>query len=250
MFIIIRFGVDIMGMQEYAVQFIEVYNKEWAELGKDFERSLFEDTEAALLKARKLMELLVKELYILEEMDYPTYGNQAEKNMLLKNEGVLDDEIFGALDRIRRMGNSAVHGEKKIPFSDALKVHSNVYTVCKWFMESYVLNPTQTIPEYQDPKFENIDEKVKKLLAEYLPSYLGNVEGKQAEKEPTNNEKVEEGKLPALHQSHLLYQLNKLRESSQEAVEGYQELSDFKQYMHVKRPIQERLENCLQECAD
>ncbi|WP_243355802.1 DNA phosphorothioation-dependent restriction protein DptF [Bacillus litorisediminis] len=239
-----------MGMQEYAVQFIEVYNKEWAELGKDFERSLFEDTEAALLKARKLMELLVKELYVLEEMEYPTYGNQAEKNMLLKNEGVLDDEIFSALDRIRRMGNSAAHGDKKIPFSDALKVHSNVYTVCKWFMESYVVDPIQTIPEYQDPKFENIDEKLKKLLAEFLPSYLGNVEGKQIEKQPRENDKVVAGTLPTLHKSHLLYQLNKLRESSQEAVEGYQELSDFKQYMHVKRPIQETLENCLQECVE
>ncbi|MEH7303091.1 DNA phosphorothioation-dependent restriction protein DptF [Neobacillus drentensis] len=231
--------------QEYALQFIEVFNKEWAELGKDFELLLFKDIDASLFKARKLAELLVKEVYIQEEMEYPSYANQAEKNMLLINEGIIEDNVFSALDRIRRMGNAAIHADKKIPISDAFKVHHNLFFIVKWFVESYVLSPDKEVPPYQDLQFETLDEKVKKLLEEYIPDYL-----KKEEQQPTEVEIGEETELPTLHNSFLLYQLSKLRESSQEAVEGYQELSNFKKYMHVKRPIQDIFEEHLQECKD
>jgi DNA phosphorothioation-dependent restriction protein DptF len=235
-----------MTKQEYALQFIAEYNEEWAEIGKDFERFLFDDIEASLIKARKLGELVVREIYLKEEMDFPEFANQAEKNMLLKNEGVIDDVIFNALDRIRRMGNSAAHANKKIPFSDALKVHKNLFVICRWFMESYVISPDKEIPEYQDPQFENLDEKVKKLLVEYLPDYINSKE-ESKEEAPTYVEDIE---LPTLHNSHLLYQLSKLKESSQEAVEGHQSLSDFKKYLHIKRPIEDMLESHLNESLE
>ena len=53
-----------------------------------------------------------------------------------------------------------------------------------------------------------------------------------------------------LHGSFLLKELSKLKDSSHEAVEGYESLSEFKQYLHVKREIQEELFNKLNEVKD
>ena len=50
--------------------------------------------------------------------------------------------------------------------------------------------------------------------------------------------------------SFLLKELSKLKDSSHESVEGYESLSEFKQYLHVKREIQEELFNKLNEVKD
>lgn len=53
-----------------------------------------------------------------------------------------------------------------------------------------------------------------------------------------------------LNGSFLLNELSKLKDSSHEAVEGYESLSEFKQYLHVTREIQEELLNKLNEVKD
>lgn len=50
--------------------------------------------------------------------------------------------------------------------------------------------------------------------------------------------------------SFLLNELSKLKDSSHEAVEGYESLSEFKHYLHVKREIQDELLNKLKEVKD
>ncbi|WP_163100309.1 DNA phosphorothioation-dependent restriction protein DptF [Peribacillus alkalitolerans] len=242
-----------MHKQDSAFAFIQQYNEEWAVLAKEFEKLLFKDRDASFFKARKLAELLIKDVYKKEGIEYPNFATQAEKITILKNEGVLDEELFSPFDRIRRMGNLAVHEHKVIPISDGLKIHSNVYTILKWFVESYVSYDFK-VPDYQEPKPENLDEvlgdKVRDLLKEYLPSFIPAPSPTPTlpEGAPTSLEvTVEEEVLPELNGSHLLYELSKLRESSQDAVEGYKGLSDFKRYMHVKRPIESKLEKILEE---
>ena len=173
-------GGESMEKQEFAFAFIQKHSPEWATLAKEFEKLLFTDIDAALIKARKLTEALLKDVYIKEEIDILVYSNHAEKLMILKNLGVLDDELFKSFDRIRRIGNIAAHEHQAIPFSDGLKIHSNLYTILKWYMESFFSFDIQ-IPEYQDPKPENLDDKVKKLFQEYLPGYLKNVTPLQEE---------------------------------------------------------------------
>ncbi|WP_071394236.1 DNA phosphorothioation-dependent restriction protein DptF [Bacillus tuaregi] len=243
-----------MGKQEYAFAFIREQNQEWAQLAKDFEKLLFTDMEAALMKARKLTEHIIEDVYQKEEIDYPTFAKHAERLMIVKNAGVFEEDLFKAFDRIRRLGNTAVHDKQKIPFSDGLKVHFNLYTILKWYTESY-LSFDIKVPEYQDPKpvdlEEMMDDKMKKLLHDYLPNYLKEIgqvqDGNSLEVE--KNETPAENELPVLHDSRLLYQLNQLRESAKGAVEGPNGLSDFKQYLHVKRPIEEKLEAYVRECA-
>lgn len=243
-----------MAKQNYAFEFLEQYSSEWAVIASDFEKLLFTNIDSALIQARKLSELIVKNIYSFEEMEYPSFSNQAEKLMMLKQNGIIDEELFKFFDRIRRMGNIAAHENNEIPLSDGLKVHGNLYQILKWFMESYVSFEVE-VPEYQNPKPENIDEKIsskfKMLLQELLPEYLNNSQPiiSQESELQTNVESVID-EFPKLHDSRLLFQLSKLRESSQDAVEGYKGLSDFKKYLHIKRPIEEMFEKYLMECAE
>lgn len=232
-----------MEKQETAFEFIKAHNPDWATLAKEFESLLFKDVDASLVKARKLTELVIKDVYKFEEIEYPEYTNQSERLVLLKNYGVIDEELFKLFDRIRRMGNRAAHDDRKTPIADGLKVHNNLYSILKWFMESYVSYDIQ-VPEYQDPKPETLDDTVKNLLKELLPEFLNKSTIRTAP-----DQDVSADELPELHGSRLLFQLNRLRESSQDAVEGYKGLSGFKQYLHVSRPIEKRLENYLRECA-
>ena len=241
-----------MDKQHYSLEFIKEYNPDWATLSKEFETLLFKDIDASLIKARKLTEHLVKEIYQHENIEYPQYANQSERLMILKNTGVIDEELFKLFDRIRRFGNIAAHDDKDIPFYDGLKIHNNLYLILKWFLESYGRFDIQ-VPEYQDPKPENIEEKiddrVKNLLEEYLPKFLQ--DGSRLSKsEVKHDEEDSNEEMPKLHGSRLLFQLNRLRESSQDAVEGYKGLSDFKKYMHISRPIEEHLEKYLMECSE
>lgn len=244
-----------MKKQEFAFSFIHENNPDWAVLARDFERLLFTDMEAALVKARKLAESILKDSYIKEDLEYNRYSSFAERLMFIKNEGVLTEDIFKCFDRIRRMGNLAAHDPKKVPFSDGLKVHSNLYDILKWYVESY-LNLDYHVPEYQDPKPENLDEKldetVRKLLGEYLPTYLENHDSDKKREQSPVQTIVTETKTNSsmkMNGSYLLYQLSKLRESSQDAVEGFKGLSGFKRFMHIKRPIEETLEDIILEGA-
>lgn len=240
-----------MDKQEFSLEFIKEYNSDWSTLTKEFEILLFNDIDASLLKARKLTEKIVKEIYKLENIEYPQFTNQSERLILLKNSGIIDEELFKLFNRIRRMGNFAAHDDKNISFYDGLKIHNNLYLILKWFLESYGRYDIK-VPEYQNPKPENIEEKidnrVRNILGEFLPNLLQNgnqipIANALQKKEKPNND------MPKLHGSRLLFQLNRLRESSQDAVEGYKGLSDFKQFMHVSRPIEEKFEQYLIECS-
>lgn len=247
-----------MENKEYAFAFIKEYKDEWAKLAKEFEKLLFEDLDAALVKARKLTELIVEDIFELEQMENLEFANFSKRLWMLKSSGVLEDDEFQLFDRIRRLGNLAAHANQEIPFADGLKVHKNLYLILKWFMESYGSYDFQ-VPEYQDPKPENVDEKiddkVRQLLQEYLPKYLQDYQTEQEDDEEdivevTHEEESDLEDLPAIHGSRLLFQLNRLRESSQDAVEGYKGLSNFKQYLHVTRPIEKRFEEYLIQCAE
>lgn len=61
------------------------------------------------------------------------------------------------------------------------------------------------------------------------------------------SDKIQKNKL---HGSRLLYELSKLKESSQEAVENSKEFSSFKEYLHVEHPIQNELISILKNVSD
>lgn len=234
-------------VQAYAFEFITSYKPEWAILAKEFERKLFTDIESSLLKARKLNEIIIQDIFEMEDISYPTFAKHAERLAILKNEGVFEEDVFKSFDRIRRLGNTAAHVHETIPIVDGINAHKNLYLILRWYVESYISYEIK-VPEYQDPKPEDLSDKVQQMMKEMLPSYLNNMLPSEHHTQSAVPVSVEDS--PTSQGSHLLYQLSKLRESSQDAVEGYKGLSDFKRYIHIKRPVETALENHLKATVD
>lgn len=103
-----------------------------------------------------------------------------------------------------------------------------------------------------------IEEKIEQdELDSLLDSFSFSDDDSEEKKDPKNdlslfgsdliNQYMEFEKLNG---SFLLKELSKLKDSSHESVEGYESLSEFKQYLHVTREIQEELLNKLNEVKD
>ena len=236
-------------MQKYAFEFIEQYKSGWGILAEEFENALFSDIDSSLIKARKLCELIVEDIFRKERMEYPRFMKHVEALATLRNAEVLDESMFKSFDRIRRLGNTAAHEHGKVAIIDGLHAHRNLYDILKWYVEVYESYEAK-IPEYQEPRPKNpqdISEQVKQMVSEMVPQFIGQL--KVDETSVKEQEGVEDDELPSIQGSHLLYQLSKLRESSQDAVEGYKGLSVFKQYLHVKRPLESVLEQHIHQAA-
>ena len=237
-------------MQQYAFEFIKQYKNGWSVLAQEFENHLFSDIDSSLIKARKLCELVVEEIFRQEKMNYPQFMKHVEALALLRNAGVFEEDIFKSFDRIRRLGNTAAHEHGKVSIIDGLHAHKNLYDLLKWYVEIYESYEAK-IPEYQEPKParpQDISEQVKQMVTEMLPRYIDKLS--MEETTPKSETLVVVEDLPTVNGSHLLYQLSRLRESSQDAVEGYKGLSEFKRYLHVKRPLEFMLEQHILKAAD
>lgn len=105
---------------------------------------------------------------------------------------------------------------------------------------------------------DNSEEKIKQEeLDNFLDSFSFNDDDSEEKKDLQTTLPLVEMDLinpnmefEKLKGSFLLKELSKLKDSSHESVEGYESLSEFKQYLHVKREIQDELLNKLDEVKD
>ncbi|MBA2176141.1 DNA phosphorothioation-dependent restriction protein DptF [Halobacillus locisalis] len=228
-------------------------SEKWTDVSFEIEKAIYKDKESAIIKARKLIESMVDSILENEEMEVPERTNLAEKVSRLYHSGVITRDINKAFDRIRRRGNHSAHELEALPMMDALKVHKSLYEISVWYVESY--GPLAAkIPSYRDPQPEDDEERMYAMLKKHFNDFLSKG-ATPSEEEPSSEEREEK---PVLSEdfttkkqygSYLLYQLNKLRESSQEAIEGFESLSPFKRYLHIERPIQESLEESLRKAS-
>ncbi|WP_406944171.1 DNA phosphorothioation-dependent restriction protein DptF [Halobacillus sp. SY10] len=235
--------------QNHAFQFLTHVSDSWARMGESIERSIYKDKETAIFKSRKLAELVLEEILINEEIDVPDRTTAAEKMSRLYHMGIITDDVNKSFHRVRRRGNQAVHELRELPMMDALKVHKSLYEICAWYVETY--GPLDAdIPGYQDPEPEDDEQRMYEMMKKHFNDFLSKGSTKEETESGVEEDSVSsEGPYKKYYGSHLLYQLNKLRESSQEAIEGYQSLSSFKKYLHIKRPIQEELEEKLENAS-
>ena len=108
------------------------------------------------------------------------------------------------------------------------------------------------------PVENEIEEKIEQdELDSLLDSFSFSDDDSEEKKDSENNLSLFDSDLinqnlefEKLNGSFLLKELSKLKDSSHESVEGYESLSEFKQYLHVTREIQEELFNKLNEVKD
>lgn len=248
-------------MSKYTFDFLEDLTPELAKLGGEIDQIFYMDPQGVLMKSRLFAEEISKHIAELEGFSDLKYLKQVDRIERLDREGLLTKSVAKAFDTIRYMGNTAVHQVGKGDLEAALKCHKYLFEISTWFAEIYsheIETPDYTYPPMPQNDIGDIgkliEEKIAELLNQqklgekatggiHLPPVIG--------EEKKGGDDVEEPNIEdrTVHGSYLLYQLSKLKESSQEAVENSNAFSKFKQYLHVERPIQKILEDTIKQAA-
>ena len=220
----------------------------------------------ALIGSRETIELIIKTIFSNEKIKYPDSKNLAEAIQKLKGKKILKDtNIIRQYNEIKDIGNDFVHPEvdsgKKLKYDQspqelAFSVHHKLYNVASdFYLEFSDAIDKKDVGIYQGVvlnKNNKILESLQKLQNS-IDSQNNRVHSNENlhEEETTdliNHKSVENKeswldnyKFNSTQGSYLLGELNKLNDSSREAVEGSESLSDFKKYLHIKRTIEEEL---------
>lgn len=231
--------------------FLEQMNSIAALNARKMEDLLYEDPGSSVVKARLFAESVLDSVFDIEGINIPSISSLHDKISYLTKEGFITADIQSAFDTVRLSGNKAAHDGTFDDLVLGLRLHRVVYKIAVWYSEVYASKHV-TIPPYESPKPKhqelNVQELVKQHLQELIRTGQVNVEGLAV----LGNNALEDSDTPRDPdegmqdpESHLLQELKRLQDSSKEAVEGSNQLSQFKQYLHVERQIQQDAERIL-----
>ncbi|MCY9138067.1 DNA phosphorothioation-dependent restriction protein DptF [Peribacillus frigoritolerans] len=256
-------------MQNNNFGFLEGKFPKLAEIGRQIEDVFYNDPQTVLIKGRIFSEELLKEIAKQhEELENINYLKLVERIQLLEEEEILTKDIARSFDTIRYLGNKGTHKFIDNDMENAFKMHKRLFEVSVWFMELYGdYSFVAQKYKYPQPKsdldiFSELEEKtssLEKKLDLILTASKAAAATVETESEvPVNRESAPQPNLVYEKEisdqfeftlkegdSYLLKELSKLKESSQEAIENSNQFSGFKEYLHVKRSIQDDLEQAL-----
>ena len=139
-----------------------------ANLGILAARYIHDDPNTSLFKMRLLGEKMVETIIGIHQLDFP-YDNTAFRRLeLLKDEGILADNIRGLFHTIRTSGNQAVHAGKQAEES-AMGLLFSAFKIAKWFYETYsdVASDISSV-KFHPPEKVDLAKDYKNLEQEYL----------------------------------------------------------------------------------
>lgn len=240
--------------QSELVSFIEQWNTEAAAIVNKLEELVYQDPASSVIKARVFIEEIVQEICQLENVPPQRNWSLNDKLVFLSNNGYLNREIQNLFHSVRITGNKAAHTANFDDLAEAIKLHRAVYSISKWFYESYITVQI-TIPSYEYPKpsadsledIQNLKDDLKKIM-EMIRFEKANTITSTDEpiKLVEGEDTLSHSDLP-LGESYLLRELRKLKDSSREAIENANTFSKYKKYLHVERRVQKDLENRLSQ---
>lgn len=246
-------------MERYFLRFLHDSAPKAAMNAKQMEVLFFTDSSSALAKARLFIEEMIRSIWVLEKLDLEShdYKKLSERIAYLYRQECFDSHINNAFHFIRKAGNEAVHdSDANGNVQLAYVVHKEMYNIAKWYVEFYTIGDV-LIPPYeqpQPPKVSEISEDLlKEKMQEMLKQMLGSEVAATTASEEIKNEAREQVEQELLHtfkehsDNYLMDEIGKLRISAAEAVENANSFSAFKNYLHVKRPIQEKVEEILKQ---
>lgn len=246
-------------MEKYFLSFLQESVPNAAKNAKDMEKLFFTDSSSALAKARLFIEEIIQSVWLLEKLDIESHNckNLSERISYLYRLECFDFNINQALHFIRKAGNSAVHdSDSNGNMQQAYAVHREMYNIAKWYIEYYTVENI-SVPPYEQPEPPKVteisEEMIKEKMQELLKQMLGSEVAASTASESIKDEVREQAKNELMHlfdehsDNYLVREIGKLRISSAEAVENANSFSAFKKYLHVNRPIQEKVEEILQE---
>ncbi len=177
-------------------------------------------------------------LTICELEDLFISPSQKKRIETLFYEGYVDEYTKKRLHYIREIRNKAVHGYLMDLEDKANKLHAYLYLVCVYFYKKY--NPHYSPEVYKGPIIESVSN------SEKIPD---DSSGDEKNTENLHSSPLDNYPFEKYNNSFLLNELTKLNMSSIEAVED-DKLSEFKEYLHVNRSIQDDFMKALNKAVD
>ena len=173
----------------------------------------------SIFRAGKAAEYIVKEICEFEKLYSLKRESQSTIVYTLKNKKIIPREIFLDFQDIRIHRNTNVHDRLFDRKTKAFEIHKEIFEISAFFYKKYRDND-YVAPDYNGPIMQKTEispgEEIKKVIG------------------PLKNYPFEKYK-----GSYLYNELYKLSDSSNEAVDS-DELSYFKNYLHVDRSIQKQ----------
>lgn len=269
----INSGIERVGyMDNNIYSYLEKDYKSLYNIINEIDECIFTAPHSAILKGRIFVETLTKEVARIEEVQYYASMTQIERLHALKYDGVIEGEIEEYFHTVRRLGNKAAHEEVEGDLEVALNIHKNIYKITCWFVTSYIPNiPLEFEPDiYRNPKpivtqTVNVQNDNSEVLNQFM-SKMENLVKNQVNNSSSNsddrktiiedikeevvvdktvNEVIKPEEVKVINKECLIQELSRLKESSKEAVEGLNNFSKFKKYMHIPRDAQDELEKLI-----
>lgn len=235
---------------------------------RDINEVIFTSPHEAIIKGRTFVEKLTQEVAKLEDHGLLSNMTQIERLRILENDGVFTEDVNSLFHAVRIIGNKAAHENVEGELEAALNIHKNIYKIASWFVEVYIDPNYEALP-YKNPmpvqqsqseiNIESLKEIMNKTVKEALANESQNINSvKQIPDEiaVSENENVGDPLTGLLAESIiddrpskkcLIEQLERLKESSREAVESLNTFTDFKRYMHIEREAQKVLDDLIQK---
>lgn len=246
-------------MERYFLSFLHDSAPKAAMNAKQMENLFFTDSSSALAKARLFIEEIIKSVWELENLTIEShdYKKLSERISYLYRQECFESPINNAFHFIRKAGNDAVHdSDANGNMQQAYAVHKEMYNIAKWYVEFYTREDLM-VPPYEQPQIPKTPEVpenlIKEKMEELLKQMLGSQVAATTAPEEMKKEVREQAKTELMHMfeepsdNYLAREVGKLRISAAEAVENANSFSAFKNYLHVNRPIQEKVEEILLE---
>ncbi|MEX3623300.1 DNA phosphorothioation-dependent restriction protein DptF [Viridibacillus arvi] len=255
--------IEMLIVENYFLSFLEKIAPTAAQCAKKMDDLIFDDPSSAMTRARLFIESIIENIWSLENLEKEFNLSLFDKIDRLSREGYIERDIQKSLDTIRLIGNKATHDASFNDIEKAFIAHKEVYKIGVWYYEVYS-SEQLFVHAYETPSYkkEDIEGLVKQHVSDLLKNMnVLNIEGRSLGQTQDENDGKEEkigseegGKsgwqlqldLPE-NKSYLERELNRLKASSQEAVENAEVFSQFKKYMHVEREIQLEIERILKE---
>ena len=186
------------------------------------EKKYFKSIIRAGITAEKITIYICK----FEEIDYVQGSGQKKRLKMLLNGNVISDVLFKKLNHIRKIANKLINDNLNNLEENANIIHSYLYEICVYFYKTYN-NSNFVAREYFGP-----------IMGNYLKSNETNVDFVNGVNKRSNGQNsLNNYHFKKYKNSYLLNELSKLKNSSIEAVED-DDLTEFKEYLHVDRSIQ------------
>ncbi|WP_191991819.1 DNA phosphorothioation-dependent restriction protein DptF [Bacillus aerolatus] len=241
--------------------FLEPFNKELYDIALKIDDLIFLESASALVKSRTFVESLVEDIFNREK--YEAIYNVSLKDRIEKlyQRKVFKNQVYEAMSFIRINGNKAAHESSGDYIINALKAHRVIHQLSKWYINKY-LGEEIVLPDYKEPKAKQ-PEIDKEMIEQLVQQHIKELAGEKALHpspivEPS--EGAEESEAPKEYaleplkegRSYLVRELERLRASSKEALENADKGSfdHFKNYLHVERPIQNLVEEALENAKN